>query len=188
MKKEIIKNVVKTSLILLLAVVSTYYIYHKFQGEGNVDFKSSSLDIVYHDSEGDKISITKVTPVTDSVGLSSNSYSFSIKNNLTMSVNYKVKIILDEETIKKDECGASLIPQEDIRISIKNKKTSNEIYTLSDLENGILLSDTLEALESEEIVIRTWVSRETSLPPGAKMHYHGIIQVIEEDNTIAINK
>lgn len=188
MKKEMIKSVVKITLILLLAVGATYYIYYKFQGEGSVDFKSASLDVTYHDSDADKIKITKVTPVTDSVGLSSNSYTVSVKNNLTMAVNYKIKVVQDSDEIKNDECGESLIPLEDIRISVKNGKSSNELYTLSELEDGVLLSSSLDALESTDVVVRIWVSRETALTPGAKMHFHGLIQVIEEDETLAINK
>lgn len=180
MKKEIIKSIVKTSLILLLAIVSTYYIYYKFQGEGNVDYSSDSLEVVYHDSEGDKIKITKLTPVTDSVGLSSNSYTISLKNNLTMDVNYKIKILIDEEKILEDNCGDILIPMEDIRISVKNGKNNNHIYSLDELEDGILLEETIKALKSEDIVIRAWVRRETTLTPGSKMHFHGIIQLIEE--------
>lgn len=183
-----VKSVAKFAFILLLAVVSTYYIYYKFQGDGSIDFKSTSLDVSYHDSDGDKIKITKVTPVTDSVGLSSNSYTLSIKNNLTMSVNYKIKVVSDAEEIKSDECGESLIPYEDIRISVKNGKGSSDIYSLSELEDEVLLSSSLDALESVDVVIRIWVSRDSTLPPGAKMHFHGLIQVVEEDDIVAINK
>lgn len=183
MKKEIIKNTIKTSLILLLAIVSTYYIYYKFQSDVTVNDESVSLEVVYHDSEADKIKITKVTPVTDSVGLSSNSYTTTIRNNLTMDVNYKVKVLIDEETIKNDECGESLIPEEDIRISIKVGKGSNQIYSLAELEDNTLLTETIKALKSEDIVIRIWVSRDTTLTPGAKLHYHGIIKVIEDDES-----
>lgn len=181
MKKEIIKNVVKSSLILLLAIVSTYYIYYKFQSEGNVDYSSESLEVVYHDSDGDKIKITKVTPVTDSVGLSSNSYTISLKNNLTMDVNYKVKIKIDEQEIIKDECEDIQIPIEDIRISVKNGKNTNQIYSLDELEDGVLLEETISALKSEDVVIRAWVRRETTLTPGARMHFHGTIQLVEEN-------
>lgn len=181
MKKEILKNVAKTSLILLLAVISTYFIYREFQGEGNVDISKESLEVIYHDSEGDKIKITKVTPVTDSVGLSSNSYTISIKNNLTMDVNYKIKIVDDEEVIETDECEDISIPKENIRISVKNGKSTNQIYTLDELEDEILLDETIEALKSEDIVIRVWVKRDSTLTPGAKMHYHGKIELIEEE-------
>ena len=94
-KKEIIKNTVYITFILLIAVVSTYFIYNKFQKTRTVDFNSDSLDVSYHEASGDRISINKVTPVTDSVGLSSKAYTISVKNNLTENVHYKVKVLVD---------------------------------------------------------------------------------------------
>ena len=102
LRKEVIKNAIYIGLILLFAAMSTYYIYNRFQTTRDVDYNSKSLDIVYHDS-GDKITINKVTPMTDSVGLSTKGYNLSIKNNLTVPVEYKIKIVDDKElTIKED--------------------------------------------------------------------------------------
>ena len=188
MKKEIIKNVIYVTIILMIAVVSTYIIYDKFQNDRNTDFNSKSLDVVYHDATKDKIEITKVTPVTDSVGLSSNSYNISIKNNLTVGVNYTIKIVEDKEKILEDECGESSIPEENIRISVKMGKGSNKIYNLSDLEDGVLYTNTMKALEEDDIVIRLWINKDSSLVSGSNLHYHGKIQVIENDNIIATNQ
>lgn len=186
-KKEILKNVIYITFILLIAILSTYYIYHKFQGVRSIDFNSESLDVTYHETSGDKLTIKKVTPVTDSVGLSSKAYLISIKNNLTEDVHYKIKIIEDEDAILEDECEEDSIPKEDLRISIKVNKKGSKIYDLIELEDGILLDDVIDALDVKNITIRIWVSHESSLPMGARMHYHGIMQVIEEDTSIAMN-
>lgn len=187
-KREIIKNVIYITVILLIAVVSTYYIYNKFQVSRDIDFNSESLDVTYHENSGDKISIVKVTPVTDSVGLSSKSYNITIKNNLTEDVSYRIKLIDDIEEISNDLCSDNLITKDNIRVSIKVNKKDNKIYTLDELEDNLLLSSTIKALDSIDISIRTWVRQDSSLPLGSNMHYHGIIQVIEDDNDIAINK
>ena len=186
-KKEIIKNVVYLSLIFIIAIVSTYYIYNEFQENRNTDFNSDSLVVTYHESTRDKITIKKVIPVTDSVGLSSKAYNISIKNNLTEKVSYKVQILDDLEAIKEDECEDNLLEKEDIHISVKKDKNENKIYTLSDLEDGVLFSDYINALDTDNISIRIWVSKDSSLPYGAFMHYHGIIQIVESDGIIAIN-
>lgn len=189
MKKELIKNGIHVGLILLLAVISTYYIYNKFTNDRETDFNSESLDVIYHDATKDSIEITKVTPVTDSVGLSSNAYSLTIKNNLTVGVGYTIKIVDDLDKIKEDECGESLIPKDNIRISIKVGKEKNSIYTLDELEDGVLLSNNvIDALKKENIVIRTWIDKDTTLVSGSNMHYHGKIQVIENNGIVAINK
>ena len=171
-KKEIIKSCVYTFFILAIAVVSTYYIYNKFQGVRSVDVTSESIDVTFHESTGDKVGIYKVTPVTDSVGLSSKSYNISIKNNLTEKVPYSIKVIDDLETIVED----------------KDKKLYLYSYTLSEIEDGILLDSEVEALDEDDISIRFWVKHDSSLPSGARMHYHGILQVAEGNNIIDLKK
>ena len=188
LKKELIKNGIIVSIILLIAIVCTYHIYYKFQNDRDVDYNSDSLSVVFHDTGGSKIKITKVTPVTDSVGLSSNTYSLDIHNNLTVGVPYQIKIIPDLDMIEKDGCEEYLIPEEDIRISVKVNRGDNEIYNLDELKNGILLTNTVEALENDTISVRVWINKDSSLVAGSKMHYHGIIQVIENEDIVAINK
>lgn len=181
LKKDLVKNVVYISIILLIAIISTYNIYYKFHGDILIDDSSESLDIAYHDTNGDQIKITKVTPVTDSVGLSSTAYNLDIKNNLTIPVSYMIKIEDDLDAIREDECGESLIGHENIRISIKEGKKSNRIYSLDELMDGILLESSLDALNSTNIVIRTWVDFDTELTSGLDLHYHGKIVVVEEE-------
>ena len=178
-KKEIIKNTVYIIFILLLAVIPTYYIYNKFQGVRDISVNSTLLDVTYHESSGDKIDLTKVTPVTDSVGLSSKAYSVTVKNNLTESVSYKVSVLEDLEKVTEDSCGDSLIPKDVIRISVKTNKTGTAIYNLSELENGVLFEDTMDALEKRDISIRVWVKQDSGIPSGSKLHYHGKIKVEE---------
>ncbi len=186
-KREMIKNTVFMIFILILAIIPTHYIYYKFQENRSIDFSSDSLDVTYHEATGDKLTLSKVTPVTDSVGLSSSkAYLVSIQNNLTEKVNYKIRILQDKETILVDECEEYLIPEEDIRVSVKINKKENKIYNLNELEDGILLEDTIKALGNNSITIRLWVNQDSSLPRGAFLHYHGIIQVEEENSSIAI--
>lgn len=185
-KKEIIKNTVYITFILLIAVVSTYFIYNKFQKTRTVDFNSDSLDVAYHEVSGDKITINKVTPVTDSVGLSSKAYSISIKNNLTEKVRYKVKVLDDTEKMSEFD-PETLIPKEDIRISVKVNKEDTEIYSLNELEDNVLLDTEITALGNDNVSIRVWIKQDSKLPIGSEMYYNGLIQLVEEDSSIAIN-
>lgn len=180
-KKEIIKNTVYIIFILLLAVIPTYYIYNKFQGDRDISVNSTSLDVTYHENTGDKITMTKITPVTDSVGLSSKAYTITIKNNLTETVDYKVKLFDDVEKVTEDMCDDMLVSKDVIRVSIKTNKMTNKIYTLTELEDNVLLEDTMEALEKKNISIRVWVKQDSGIPSGSKLHYHGIIKVEEVD-------
>ena len=187
-KKEFMKNAIFITFILLIAIISTHYIFYKFETDRNIDFNSESLDVTYHARTGDKIYLLKVTPMTDSVGLSTKTYNVSIKNNLTEKVNYKIQIVDDLEKVEQDGCGEYQIPKEDIKISVKVNKKDNKIYTLEELENGILLEDNIAALEKLDISIRLWVRQDSTLPLGAKLHYHGRIRIIEQENSYAIAK
>ena len=187
-KKEVMKNVIYIGIILLIAIISTYKIYYKFQDDRNVNFNSDSFVITFHEKTGEKVNITKVTPVTESVGLSSNSYSFSIKNNLTEKAHFEVRLVDDLESVTDDNCIDKLISKENIKVSIKNGKKDNKIYNLNELEDGVLLSDKISALEEREISVRVWVDKNSSLPIGSDMHYHGTIKVLEDNGSVAMNK
>ena len=188
-KKEIIKNTVYITFILLLAVVSTYFIYNKFQKNRSIDFNSDSLDVTYREASGDKITIKRITPVTDSVGLSSKAYTMTVKNNLTEDVNYCIKIIDDTEE-NENYPEESLISKDNIRISVKVNKDETEIYNLDELDEleQVLLDREIEALGTDNISIRIWIKQDTKLPAGSDMYYNGLIQLVENNTSVAINK
>lgn len=182
-KKQMIKSGIIIAFILIFAIVSTHYIYYKFESERNVDYNSESLDIVFHEKSGDKVTLSKVTPVTDSVGLSSKSYTFTVKNNLTVPVNYKIKLIDDIDTVDSDLCSEKQIPKDIIKVSIKENKEDNEIYNLTEIVDNTLTVEKIKALEEKEYTIRIWTSNLAQ--SNDDMHYHGIIQVVEDGEDIA---
>ena len=178
-----VKSIIIISLILLLAVISTYYIYHNFQDERKFDYDSDSLNIVFNEQDKNQIAITKITPVTDSVGLSSKAYSFTITNNLTEQVNYNILILDDLDKELEDNCSEYKIPKEDIRIAIKEDKKEPNIYTLSTLEEHILLKTSITPLAQKKYSITVWIDKDTTLTSNSLLHYHGKIEV-EEDNVL----
>lgn len=184
--KFIIKNIIYITFILLLAVVSTHYIYYKFKDLRSIDYSSSSLDIVFNSKNGEKVSLTKVTPVTDSVGLSTQAYNLTITNNLTIGVDYKIKLVDDVETIENDDCSKKIIPKDYIRVAVKEENKKIKIYKLSEIEDNTLDLGEIKALDTKEYAIRVWVSNDEEVNIPSASHYHGIIQVVENENDIAI--
>lgn len=183
-KKERIKSALIICFILAIAVFATHHIYYKFQKERNIDYSSESLDITFHEETGDRVKLTRVTPVTDAVGLSSQAYTFTIKNNMTTQVNYEIQLIEDLEMIFEDNCSEYQMPKDIIRVAIKNSKET-KIYNLNELENGVLDQVKIKPLAEEEYTIRIWTTQST-LQAGSTRHYHGKIQIVEDDNQIAI--
>lgn len=185
-RKEKIKNFLIIGLILFIAVFSTYYIYHLFNNTEVIDYSSESLDITFHEDSGEELDITKVVPLTESVGLSSKGHKITIKNNLTESVKFKIKIVDNVEKINNQNCKGITIPREEIRVSIKETGSEIKVYKLSEITDGIIISSTAEALEEKKFTIRIWVDNDTTLPSGSNHHYHGLVQVIENDLTLAV--
>ncbi len=184
-RKERLKSALIICFILAIAIFATHHIYYKFQNERNTDYSSESLDITFHEETGDKVTLTRVTPVTDAVGLSSQSYTFTIKNNMTIPVDYTIKLVDDLETVFEDNCGEIEMPKDIIRVAIKSEEKT-EIYTLSELEDGVLEIDKIKPLDEEEYTIRVWTTQNTTLQAGSTRHYHGKIQIVEDENQIAI--
>ena len=127
-RKQRIKSALIICFILALAIFATHHIYYKFQSQRNTDYSSESLDITFHEETGDRVTLSRVTPVTDSVGLASQSYTFTIKNNMTIPVNYTIKLVDDLETVFEDGCSEYQMPKDIVRVAIKdNKKTDISI-------------------------------------------------------------
>lgn len=184
-KKQRIKSALIICFILALAIFATHHIYYKFQNERNTDYSSESLDITFHEETGDRVTLSRVTPVTDSVGLSSQAYTFTMKNNMTIPVNYTIKLVDDIETVFEDGCSEYQMPKDIIKVAIKNNKKT-ELYNLSELNDGILAQTKIKPLEEEEYTIRVWTKQDTTLQAGAVRHFHGKIQIIEDDREVAI--
>ena len=182
-KKYIIKNVVIITFILLVAVIATRSIYYKYSEARNVEYSSDSLEIVFHDKEGAKINLTDPSTVTDAIGLSSKAYTLTIKNNLVEPVDYQLVITDNIEKIIDDNCANFQVPKELLKVSVKGLNNKNNIYYLSDLVSGTLVTDTIGALEEKNYSIRIWVANNTSVNIANDLHYHGIIKVLETKDT-----
>lgn len=176
--KILIKSFIFIFLILGLAVFSTYKIYYKFQSTRDKISSSPALTVTYHGKQAENVKITKVTPVTDSVGLSSNAYKLTIKNNTGTKVKYRLVLKDDEETYKKDSCDENKIPDNIIKVGIHTSGEVSKIFNLDDLENRILDTAVISPQTEENYTVRFWISKNT-LPTESDMHFHGIL-VVEE--------
>ena len=177
--KMLIKSLVFIFLILLIACFSTYKIYYKFESTRDKISSSPDLTITYHGKQGENVKITKVTPVTDAVGLSSNAYKFTVKNNTGTKVKYRVVLKEDKKKNKKDSCGDNKIPDNIIKIGIHTSGEVSKIYNLDDLEDNVLDIGTVSPQSEVNYTMRVWISKSALVLDENDMHYHGIIKVEE---------
>lgn len=181
------KEIVIVTFILLFVLVSTHFIFYKFKNSSNVKYNTNTLDVVFHEKSGDKVNMLKVSPVTDSVGLSSKAYKFTITNNTNKSLKYAINVLDNEEEIKKHDCSSYQISKNLIKLAIRSKKEKNSVYILSDLINGNVVNRVIPAKASVEYTLRFWVTNNNTIPTGSKLHYHGIIQVKDLGTQVAVN-
>ena len=177
-KKEWRKNFIFIALVLLFATISTYLIYYNFKEERDEILHSKSLEVTYHEKDGNKVTLNKVTPVTDYVGLSSDPYTLTIKNNTNAVVKYKIKLVEDREAIDKDDCSNKLIPKNIIKVAIHEKGEVSKVYNLDDISN--LESGVLEPKEKKDYMVRVWITNNSIINRGSKLHYHGLLEVEEK--------
>ena len=143
-KKELLKNIIICGTILAIAVISTYYIYNKFDHSELVDYTSESLDITYKEDNGDKVTITSVSPVTDSVGLSTKAHTITIKNNLTESAKYLIKLTTDIDEMIKDDCAEYQIPIEKLKVAIRYSSGNTDRLFFRIIQSKIINSDIID--------------------------------------------
>lgn len=176
--KFLIKSMIFIILILGLAVFCTYKIYNKFESTRDKIKSSPTLTTTYHGTLGENVNIKKITPVTDSVGLSSNAYKFTIKNNAGTKVKYRVVLKENSDLYKEHGCGDTKIPEDIIRVGIHTKGENSQIFSLDDLEDNVLDTGVIAPQSEINYTVRFWTSKNTLVQEG-NMHYHGII-VVEE--------
>ena len=178
-RRHMIKSVIIIIFLFAFAIISTYLIYNSFSNERERDIDTGEMEVVFHGKEGNKINLTKFTPVSDAVGLSSTEYSFTVKNSTANSVSYKIVLEPNTNRINSDECFTKTIPSELLKLSLRVDHQTPVAKILSEYQDNVLYEDTLEADSEEDYSIRLWAIN-SDFVIDRDSHYHAIIKVIEE--------
>lgn len=178
-RKYMIKSAIIIFFLLAFAIVSTYLIYGTFSRQREKDVDIGKMEVVFHSKAGNKIDLTKFNPVTDAVGLSSDSYDFTVTNSTNNKVKYKIILEDNIKRIEKDGCS-NRIPNELLKLSLRVDHKAPNALILSEYTNNILYEDTLEAHSSEDYSIRIWAVN-SDFVIDRNSHFHAIIKVLEEE-------
>lgn len=170
------KDLFMIVLIMAFAIVSTYYIYHNFRQQRSMEIETDTLSVTFHERSGDRVNIRRITPVRDSVGLSSTAYTFTVRNDSKLSSMYKIEIVDDLEGILNDGDILEQIPHDMIRVSISRRGERTEIFYLSELEETEILNNIIGPEEEIHYTMRFWIS-ENAILNGVNIHYNGMIRV-----------
>lgn len=178
-RKHMIKSIIIIIFLFAFAIVSTYLIYNNFSSKRERDIDTGEMEVVFHSEAGNKINLTKFTPVSDAVGLSSREYSFTVKNSTPNSVSYKIVLESNTNKINKDNCFSKMIPSELLKLSLRVDHQAPVAKILSEYQDNVLYADTLDANSEEDYSIRLWAIN-SDFVIDRDSHYHAIIKVIEE--------
>ena len=178
-RRHMIKSAIIIIFLFAFAIVSTYLIYNNFSSKREHDVDTGEMEVVFHSKEGNKINLTRFTPVSDAVGLSSTEYSFTVKNSTANSVSYKIVLEPNTNRINSDECFTKTIPSELLKLSLRVDHQTPVAKILSEYQDNVLYEDTLEADSEEDYSIRLWAIN-SDFVIDRDSHYHAIIKVIEE--------
>ena len=152
-KKKIIIVIVilAVALIGFSLVNSTYSLFYHEETASNTESYSTGLLSIVASSKGETISLNNTLPISDTDGINTTPYTFTIKNIGNLDYKFNVKLL---STSSSD----TTVDPQYIKIKIDN----GDVTTLSSLTNSIIKSDiTLAAGESIDISIRVWLSSNT---------------------------
>ena len=178
-RRHMIKSAIIIIFLFAFAIISTYLIYQNFSNEREQDIDTGEMEVVFHGKEGNKINLTRFSPVSDAVGLSSTEYSFTVKNSTANSVSYKIVLEPNTNRINSDECSLKTIPSELLKLSLRVDHQTPVAKILSEYPDNVLYEDTLEADSEEDYSIRLWAIN-SDFVIDRDSHYHAVIKVVEE--------
>lgn len=174
-KKELKRNIIFISFILIFATVSTYLIYNKFKDERDYKLNLPEIDATFH--SGNRVSIYDYTPVRDSVGLSMKPYTITIKNNTNKKTNFSITLKSDDSFKDKKYKKYERLPNSAIKVSVHENGHDTEIYNLDDIDS-VLVKKSLKPKEEVNYKIRVW---ETKIDiDSGNYYYTGKFDVIGE--------
>ena len=178
-RKHMIKSAIIIIFLFAFAIISTYLIYNNFSNARQKDVDTGEMEVIFHSQAGNKINLTRFTPVSDAVGLSSTEYDFTVKNETENSVSYKIVLEQNPKRIANDGCEYKTIPKELLKLSLRVDHKTPVAKILSEYENNIIYEDTLEPNSEEDYSIRLWAIN-NDFVIDRDSHFHAIINVVEE--------
>lgn len=178
-RKQRRKSIIIITFLIVFSLVSTYLIYEKFANSRDKDYDTGKMEVVFHEKNGNEISLDKFTPVTDAIGLSSPSYTFTVNNNTDKKVKYKIKLVANKKKMEQDNCDNKQIPKELLKLSFRKDHQTPVAYVLSEFPNDVIYEDSLKPNSSEDYSIRLWAMN-SNFTLDKTSHYHALIEVVEE--------
>lgn len=178
-KHQVLITVISVFAVVIVMFGGSYAIFSSTSkaDEYNV-LKVGELEISYVDTGdgyGDVLTLNGAYPISDTEGLASEPYRFSITNTGTITADFKIKILYDESIIEEDGCSNNLLSQKYVKYNFDD---GNPILLSDNEDSGYVVYEANNLLpgSSEIHEIRLWIDEAATNEVLGK-HFHGKVVV-----------
>ena len=173
--KEIISRITSIIFMLIFLIVSTLYVYYPNKQNLTSAFTFlQNREAFYLEELSDGIKLAEAYPITDSEGITSDSYSFKIVNDTDKDIHYQLVFRNQLEKIE----AKNLLPLDSkyLRYSIQNNESNLKIETLTDTE--VIYDAVIKADSELTFDFRIWLGENFDSDAMGKT-FIGRMEVIE---------
>lgn len=144
-------------VILMFAFVT--YAAFSFAGNGVNENKLTTGTLILNldDSTSSGISLASAIPVSDSDGLMTTAYTFTIKNTGTLNANYQLVLVNDDDKYATHGCAEHQMPW----TSVKYSFSKNGTVQAPQLLNGdpkVFDTGILKPNETNSYALKLWIA------------------------------
>ncbi len=167
---------VTASVLVLLAVATVSYALFQFSKKGNTENTIRTGTLILNLDETKELSLTSAYPMSDSQGMSSSAYEFTVENTGTQDAKYKITLVDDTKAYTDDGC--SKLEWSKLKYSIvRNGTTITSARYLSNIASDPKLDETIIASGSKNSYqLRIWIDSGAGNEIVGK-HFHAKLNI-----------
>ena len=149
--------VVTTFVLILLAIATTSYAMITFARYGKTENTIRTGTLILNLDETKELSLINAYPMSDSQGMSSSAYEFTVENTGTQDARYKIMLVDDNDTYVEDGC--SKLAWSNLKYSISRNGTNiTSASYLSNLSSDSQLDEAIISSGSKNSYqLRIWI-------------------------------
>ena len=162
-------------VILMFAFVS--YAAFNFAQSGINENKLSTGTLILNleDRSSEGISLSTAIPASDSDGLMTTAYTFTIKNTGTLNANYQLSLANDDDKYVSHGCSGSKMNWTNIKYSFSKDGTTQAPQLLSGPPN-VFDTGILKPTETHSYALKLWIA-DSAGNDVMGTHFHGKIKL-----------
>jgi len=182
-KKENRLGLIILCFSILICIISiSYAAWTQFIGGKKINqITTANLSIKFQNEEN-KISLKNSLPVTDEQGKLIEPYTFEVKNVGKIAANYRLYLVEDSNSYKKDNCEKNKMNLSNIKYLSKNIDNNSYNTNILSATNGLLDEGTLDVGESKSFSLKLWIKSDAKSDiMGTHFHCKVKIEAIQSD-------